>query len=68
MIKERKYDVIKFIEHNGKCRVVMDCIAGRLLIYRLQDTDRLTKEAVFEWLTMLVGELDKYHRCKREQC
>ena len=56
MIKERKYDVIKFIEHNGKCRVVMDCIAGRLLIYRLQDTDRLTKEAVFEWLTMLVGE------------
>ena len=26
------------------------------------------KGAVFEWLTMLVGELDKYHRCKREQC
>ncbi len=68
MIKERKYEVIKFIEHNGKCRVVMDCIPGRLMIYRMQDAEGLTKDIVLGWLGMLTGELDKYHRCKREQC
>ena len=68
MIKERKYEVIKFVEHNGKCRIVMDCIPGRLLIYRLQDGGGFTRDIIFGWLGMLTGELDKYHRCKREQC
>ncbi len=44
MIKERKYEVIKFVEHNGKCRIVMDCIPGRLLVYRMQDADGPAKD------------------------
>lgn len=68
MIKERKYEVIKFVEHNGKCRIVMDCIPGRLLVYRMQDADGPAKDEVFRWFGMLAGELEKYHRCKRDQC
>ena len=56
MIKERKYEVIKFVEHNGKCRIVMDCIPGRLLVYRMQDADGPAKDEVFRWFGMLAGE------------
>ena len=30
------YDVLKFIEHGGRCRPAMDYIQGELLIYRLK--------------------------------
>ena len=68
MITEKKYEVLRFIEHDGKCRVVMDCAFGRLLVHRLNDSRGITKEIIFKWFALLTGELEKYHRCKREQC
>lgn len=68
MITEKKYEVLRFIEHDGKSRVVMDCVFGRLLVHRLNDSRDITKEIIFKWFAMLAGELEKYHRCKREQC
>ncbi|MGC4018347.1 MAG: hypothetical protein QM793_03360 [Muricomes sp.] len=46
----------------------MDCIAGRLLIHRLHDRQDITKEIVLRWFSLLTIELERYHRCRKEQC
>lgn len=68
MIKAENYEVVKFIEHGGKCRIIMDCASGQLLVHRLKDSRGITKEQIFKWFKMLTLELDKYHRCKSDQC
>lgn len=68
MIKEKKYEVLKFIEYDGKCRAAMDCVKGRLLVHRLNDRQGITKEIIFNWFAMLAGELEKCHRCRKDQC
>lgn len=68
MIKAENYEVIKFIEHGGKCRIIMDCASGQLLVHRLKDSRGITKEQIFKWFKMLSAELEKYHRCKNDQC
>lgn len=68
MFKEKNYEVIKFIEHNRKCHIVMDCATGMLLIHRLDNCCNLTKDTVFHWFKMLALELEKYHRYRNERC
>ena len=68
MVKAGNYEVIKFVEHGGACRIIMDCSSGRLLIHRLRDSRGITKDQVFKWFKMLAGEVEKYHRCKSGQC
>lgn len=67
MITAVSYEVLKFVEHGGKCRASMACVRGRLLIYRLKDLSGITKEQVFKWFKQLLNELDKYHRYKNGQ-
>lgn len=68
MFTAENYEVIKFIEHGGKCRIIMDCVSGRLLSERLNDRREITKEKIYKWFYMLTGELEKYQRCKNGQC
>jgi hypothetical protein len=68
LITEKKYEVLKFIEYDGKCRVAMDCVQGRLLVHRLNDRQGITKEIIFNWFALIAGELEKYHRCRKGQC
>ncbi|WP_122641761.1 hypothetical protein [Luxibacter massiliensis] len=46
----------------------MDCLAGRLLIHRIQDASQITKEQLFGWFTKMAAELEKYSRCRNGQC
>lgn len=46
----------------------MDCVAGSLLIYKLNDTGIITKDCIFNWFLLLTVELEKYHKCKKNQC
>lgn len=68
MLTEKKYDVLRFLEHNGTCRIVMDCVSGSLLIYRIRKREGLTKEIVLGWCNMIASELEKYDRCKSGRC
>lgn len=68
MVTTENYEVIKFVEHGGRCRIIMDCASGQLLIHRLKDSSGITKEQIFKWFKMLVDELERYHRCKNNQC
>lgn len=68
MLTTENYEVIKFIEHGGKCRIIMDCASGRLLCERLKDPTGITKEKIYKWFHMLALELEKYRRCKSGQC
>lgn len=68
MITADSYDVLKFVEHGGKCRASMDCERGRLLIQRLGDSRGITKEQLFKWFKQLVCELEKYHRYQNGKC
>ena len=57
------YDVLKFIEHGGRCRPAMDYIQGDLLIYRLKRCKEMEKALLFEWMRELLCQLDQYHKC-----
>ena len=40
---EKGYDVVRFIEHGGKCRPAMDYVRGQTLIGRLQTEKKIPK-------------------------
>ena len=67
MVTAESYEVLRFIEHGGKCRTIMDCADGRLLIQRLKDPKGITKELVFKWFKMTAGEAVKYEKCREGQ-
>lgn len=62
------YEVIKLVEHDGRCHVSMDYVKGELLIYRLKDSPTIFKEQLFGWIEKLTRQLEQYHRCKSGQC
>ena len=65
---EKGYDVVRFIEHGGKCRPAMDYVRGQTLIGRLQTERKIPKKLLFQWFRMLCTQLDCYHRSKGMQC
>ena len=65
---EKGYDVVRFIEHGGKCRPAMDYVRGQTLIGRLQTEKKIPKKLLFQWFRMLCTQLDCYHRSKGMQC
>lgn len=67
-IHHETYEVVRFVEHGGRCRVVMDCVPGTLLVYRLLEKESITRSVVLEWFHMLAAELDKCQRARRGQC
>ena len=68
MNTQKEYEVIKFIEHNGRYRVVMDCEQGRLLIDRVLDPKGITKQQVFKWIEKLILEVERFEQAKDGQC
>lgn len=68
MSGEKGYDVIRFIEHGGKCRPAMDYVRGQVLIERIRGGKKVPKELLFQWFRMLCSQMDCYHRSKRAQC
>lgn len=62
------YEVIKLIEHDGRCHVTMDCAQGRLLGERLKEEPWVSKGTMFAWFQSLVTQIEQYHRCKKNQC
>ena len=43
---EKGYDVVRFIEHGGKCRPAMDYVRGQTLIGRLQTEKKIPKSFI----------------------
>ena len=68
MSGEKGYDVVRFIEHGGKCRPAMDYVRGQVLIERIRGRKKVPKELLFQWFRMLCRQMDCYHRSKRAQC
>lgn len=68
-LEERgQYEVIKFIEHDGRCRVTMDYVKGKLLMQWLLEHPGISKEQLFCWFAMLVKQMEQFHRCQKNQC
>jgi len=65
--KKERYEVIKFVEHGGRCRLTMDYVQGELLIDRLKGSPELSKADVFDWFRLLAFQLDQYHRYSKQQ-
>ena len=57
------YDVLKFIEHGGRCRPAMDYVQGELLIFRLKRCREMEKTLLFEWMRELLRQLEQFHKC-----
>ncbi|SHJ52470.1 protein kinase family protein [Hespellia stercorisuis] len=62
------YEVIRFLEHDGRCHVSMDFVKGQLLIRHLKEEPQVTKAQLFEWLRSLARQIEQYHRCRKNQC
>ncbi len=61
------YDVLKFIEHGGRCRPAMDYLPGELLIYRLKRCPEVEKALLFDWIKQLLYQLELFHRCRNHE-
>lgn len=61
------YDVLKFIEHGGRCRPAMDYLPGELLIYRLKRCPEMEKAFLFDWMKQLLYQLELFHRCRSNE-
>ena len=68
MREQKEYEVIKFIEHNGQYRIVMDCVRGRLLVDRVRDPQGITRVQVFHWFEKAAEEIEKYENSKNGRC
>lgn len=63
MLIEANYEVIRFIEHGGRCRPAMDCVPGELLIYKVKSITVLERKILFRWIRQLLLQIQQYHRC-----
>lgn len=65
----KKYDVIRLIEHDGRCHVSMDRMQGWLLADWMREAQakrlELDKETFYVWLKHLARQLEQYHRSGR---
>lgn len=61
------YDVLKFIEHGGRCRPAMDYVPGELLLYRLKRCPEIEKPLLMDWLKQLLCQLEQFHRCRNNE-
>lgn len=65
----KKYDVIRLIEHDGRCHVSMDRMQGWLLADWMKEAQakrlELDKETFYVWLKHLARQLEQYHRSGR---
>lgn len=62
------YDVLKFIEHGGRCRPAMDYVPGELLLYRLKRCPQMEKPLLMDWMRQLLYQLEQFHRCRNNGC
>lgn len=64
IVIETNYEVIRFVEHGGRCWPTMDCVKGQLLIQRLKGKPAMEKVMLFSWLKELLVQLEQYQRCR----
>lgn len=64
---EKMYEILRFIEHGGRCRQSMDCLEGTILIYYLKEHPQVDKSVLFDWFRQIGKNLDQYHRSRNGQ-
>lgn len=67
IVIETNYEVIRFVEHGGRCWPTMDCVKGQLLLYRLKGQPVIEKAMLFSWMKELLTQLEQYQRCRNNK-
>lgn len=62
------YEVIKLVEQNNRCHMVMDYADGELLIKWIREHPVMGKEELLEWIRDLTRQLARFHQCKGNPC
>lgn len=62
------YDVLRLIEHNGKCYVSSEYVNGKPLIEWLKYHPNLEKEQLFTWISEMARQLECVHKCRGNPC
>lgn len=68
MHEQKSYEVIRLIEHDGRCRISMDYVKGELLVKELQRSPPIDKALLYKWFRCLAVQIEQYHRCRKHQC
>ena len=63
MTERKGYEVIKFIDRNGRCLRGSDYQEGELLVSYLTNSPQITKEMLYNWLQQIMELLKQYRRC-----
>lgn len=64
MERQTEYDILKFVENQGRCYVSSDCMRGVLLPVHLKYHPRIPAETLLGWMEQILRELGKFHRCR----
>lgn len=62
----QNYEVIRFVQQQGKCHIVMDFVEGELLCNFLGKTDLLEKEFLLQMMIAIAKELENLERSNGE--
>lgn len=61
---QQKYEVIRLIEQNAGCHMIMDYVQGELLIFYLKNHAYIEKKQVFSWIRQIIKQLECMQRVK----
>lgn len=61
---QQKYEVIRLIEQNAGCHIIMDYVEGEKLITYLKNYPDIEKEQLFLWLRQIIKQLDSIQRVR----
>lgn len=66
--KKQGYEIIKLVEQNNRCHMVMDYAQGELLIKWIRMHPVMRKEELLDWIRDLTRQLAAFHQCKGNPC
>ena len=64
---QQNYDVIRFVQQNGKYHVVMDYVEGEILCNFLRKTHTIDKHLAFQFILLIAKELNCLQKSKAEE-
>lgn len=67
MLERTEYAVVRFLNQNGYCHMVNDCVTGNSVMQYVRDEVKVTKQQMFKWLVQMAHQMEQFYRCEEEK-
>lgn len=67
MVEQTEYAVFRFLDQNGYCHMVHDCVSGSSIMQYVKGNVKVSKQQLIGWLIQLSQQMEQYYKCEEEQ-